>query len=173
MSEYETIIGLEVHVQLKTKSKMFTGATHAFGREPNSQVDPTCMGLPGSLPVINDHAVDLAIQSALAIDAEIHQFSKFDRKHYFYPDSPRNYQISQFDEPYCTDGKIVIDLEDGNQKTIGVTRIHMEDDAGKLVHQDSGPFSEVDLNRAVRRCAKSFQSQTCAQPKRPTPTWSN
>ncbi len=148
MTEYETVVGLEVHVQLHTKTKMFTGATHQFGREPNSQVDVVSMGLPGSLPVINEEAVRLAIKAGLAIDAEIHNFSKFDRKHYFYPDSPRGYQITQFDEPYCTNGKVVIDMEDGSQKTIGVTRIHMEDDAGKLVHQSGGSYSEVDLNRA-------------------------
>ena len=146
--EFETVIGLEVHVQLHTKTKMFTGATHQFGREPNSQVDVVSMGLPGSLPVINENAVLLAVKAGLAIDAEIHNFSKFDRKHYFYPDSPRGYQITQFDEPYCTNGKVLVDLSDGSQKTIGVTRIHMEDDAGKLIHQAGGSYSEVDLNRA-------------------------
>ena len=146
--EFEAVIGLEVHVQLQTKTKMFTGATHQFGREPNSQVDVVSMGLPGSLPVINETAVLLAVKAGLAIDAEIHNFSKFDRKHYFYPDSPRGYQITQFDEPYCTNGKVLVDLADGSQKTIGVTRIHMEDDAGKLIHQAGGSYSEVDLNRA-------------------------
>ena len=146
--EFETIIGLEVHVQLQTKTKMFTGATCQFGREPNSQVDVVSMGLPGSLPVINEQAVFLAIKAGLAIDGKIHNFSKFDRKHYFYPDSPRGYQITQFDEPYCTDGKVLIDMPDGSIKTIGVTRIHMEDDAGKLIHQAGGNYSEVDLNRA-------------------------
>ncbi|NRA40260.1 MAG: Asp-tRNA(Asn)/Glu-tRNA(Gln) amidotransferase subunit GatB [Planctomycetes bacterium] len=144
--EFETIIGLEVHVQLQTKTKMFTGATHQFGREPNSQVDVVSMGLPGSLPVINDVAVTLAVKAGLAIEAKIHNFSKFDRKHYFYPDSPRGYQITQMDDPYCTDGSVEIELNDGSKKVIGVTRIHMEDDAGKLVHQST--YSEVDLNRA-------------------------
>lgn len=147
-TEFEVVIGLEVHVQLQTRTKMFTGATHQFGREPNSQVDVVSLGLPGSLPVINRQAVQLAIRAGLAIDAEIHHFSKFDRKHYFYPDLPRGYQITQFDEPYCTNGRVVIDLEDGSKKTIGVTRIHMEDDAGKLIHQAGGSYSEVDLNRA-------------------------
>jgi aspartyl-tRNA(Asn)/glutamyl-tRNA(Gln) amidotransferase subunit B len=148
MSEYETIIGLEVHVQLATRTKIFARATCAFGQEPNTQVDPTCGGLPGSLPVINDTAVELAIRAALAIAADIQPISKFDRKHYFYPDMPHNYQISQYDQPYCLDGTVQIDLADGSSKTIGVTRIHMEADAGKLVHQERGPFSEVDLNRA-------------------------
>ncbi|MFW5846359.1 MAG: Asp-tRNA(Asn)/Glu-tRNA(Gln) amidotransferase subunit GatB [Planctomycetota bacterium] len=148
MSEYETVIGLEVHVQLATRSKIFASATCAFGQEPNSQVDPTCGGLPGSLPVINDGAVELAIRAALAIDARIAPVSTFDRKHYFYPDMPHNFQITQYERPYCLDGRVVIDLPDGGEKTIGVTRIHMEADAGKLVHQEGGPFSEVDLNRA-------------------------
>lgn len=145
-SGFETIIGLEVHVQLQTTTKMFTGATHQFGREPNSQVDVVSMGLPGSLPVINDAAVTLAVKAGLAIEADIHNFSKFDRKHYFYPDSPRGYQITQMDDPYCTNGTVDIELRDGSTKVIGVTRIHMEDDAGKLIHQST--YSEVDLNRA-------------------------
>jgi aspartyl-tRNA(Asn)/glutamyl-tRNA(Gln) amidotransferase subunit B len=148
MSEYEIVIGLEVHVQLATRTKIFAGATCIFGQEPNTQVDPMSGGLPGSLPVINDTAVDLAIKAALAIEAEIQPFSKFDRKHYFYPDMPHNYQITQYDEPYCLRGKVAIDLADGSEKVVGVTRIHMESDAGKLVHQDGGPWSEIDLNRA-------------------------
>jgi aspartyl-tRNA(Asn)/glutamyl-tRNA(Gln) amidotransferase subunit B len=148
MSEYEPVIGLEVHCQLKTATKMFCGATTVFGREPNSQVDVVTLGLPGALPVINAHAVDLAIRAALAMGCDIHERSKFDRKHYFYPDLPKGYQISQFDEPYCTGGGITIELEGGGIKTIGLTRIHMEEDAGKLIHQEHGPWSEVDLNRA-------------------------
>jgi aspartyl-tRNA(Asn)/glutamyl-tRNA(Gln) amidotransferase subunit B len=148
MTEYEAVIGLEVHCQLKTRTKMFTSATTVFGREPNSQTDVLTLGLPGSLPVINAHAVDLAIRAALALGCDIHEFSKFDRKHYFYPDLPKGYQISQFDQPYCTGGGVLIDQPDGSQKYIGLTRIHMEEDAGKLIHQDSGPYSEVDLNRA-------------------------
>ncbi|MDA3962032.1 MAG: Asp-tRNA(Asn)/Glu-tRNA(Gln) amidotransferase subunit GatB, partial [Planctomycetota bacterium] len=148
MSDFETVIGLEVHVQLATKTKMFSGATCAFGQEPNTQVEPVSLGLPGSLPVINDHAVDLALKAALALGCDIHRRSKFDRKHYFYPDLPKGYQISQFDEPYCTGGGARVFLEDGSEKFIKLTRIHMEEDAGKLVHQDGGPWSEVDLNRA-------------------------
>ncbi|MBA3686465.1 MAG: Asp-tRNA(Asn)/Glu-tRNA(Gln) amidotransferase subunit GatB [Planctomycetes bacterium] len=148
MLEYEPVIGLEVHCQLKTTSKMFSGATTVFGREPNSQVDPVSLGLPGALPVINGRAVELAVRAALAVGANVHRHSKFDRKHYFYPDLPKGYQISQYDEPYCTGGGITIDLEDGSTKYINLTRIHMEEDAGKLIHQEDGPHSEVDLNRA-------------------------
>ena len=147
MSDYEPVIGLEVHCQLKTSTKMFCGATTVFGREPNSQVDVVSLGLPGALPVINAHAVDLAIRAALAMGCTIHEHSKFDRKHYFYPDLPKGYQITQFDEPYCTGGGVSIDLEGGDAKVIGLTRIHMEEDAGKLIHQDHGPWSEVSQPR--------------------------
>ncbi len=148
MTDYEPVIGLEVHCQLKTKTKMFCGATTVFGREPNSQVDTVSLGLPGALPVINGHAVELAVKAALAVGGNVQEHSKFDRKHYFYPDLPKGYQISQFDEPYCLGGTVHIELNDGRVKDIGLTRIHMEEDAGKLVHQDNGPYSEVDLNRA-------------------------
>ena len=146
--EYEAVIGLEVHCQLATQSKMFCGATTVFGREPNSQVDTVTLGLPGALPVINGHAVELAIKAGLAIGGSIQQHSVFDRKHYFYPDLPKGYQITQFALPYCLGGTIHILQPDGTEKIINVTRIHMEEDAGKLIHQDNGPWSEVDLNRA-------------------------
>ncbi len=148
MTEFEPVIGLEVHCQMKTATKMFSGATTVFGREPNSQVDPVSLGLPGALPVINGQAVELAIRAALALGGRVQEHSKFDRKHYFYPDLPKGYQISQFDEPYCLGGAVQIELADGREKVIGLTRIHMEEDAGKLIHQESGGSSEVDLNRA-------------------------
>ncbi len=148
MTEFEPVIGLEVHCQMKTATKMFSGATTVFGREPNSQVDPVSLGLPGALPVINGHAVELAVKAALALGGRVQEHSKFDRKHYFYPDLPKGYQISQFDEPYCLGGTVLIELADGREKVIGLTRIHMEEDAGKLIHQDHGGYSEVDLNRA-------------------------
>jgi aspartyl-tRNA(Asn)/glutamyl-tRNA(Gln) amidotransferase subunit B len=148
MTDYEPVIGLEVHCQLKTRTKMFCGATTVFGREPNSQVDTVSLGLPGALPVINGKAVELAVKAALALGGKVQEHSKFDRKHYFYPDLPKGYQISQFDEPYCLGGGVTIELPDGSEKFIGLIRIHMEEDAGKLVHQDHGPYSEVDLNRA-------------------------
>jgi aspartyl-tRNA(Asn)/glutamyl-tRNA(Gln) amidotransferase subunit B len=148
MTDYEPVIGLEVHCQTKTITKMFCGATTVFGQEPNTQVDTVSLGLPGVLPVINGAAVELAIRAALALGCEIREHSKFDRKHYFYPDLPKGYQISQYDEPYCVKGGVAIIDDDGKAKFINLTRIHMEEDAGKLVHQDHGAFSEVDLNRA-------------------------
>lgn len=148
MTDLEVVIGLEVHVQLATTSKLFTAATCAFGCEPNTQVDLLSMGLPGSLPVLNERAVALAFRAGLALNGDLHLHSRFDRKHYFYPDLPKGYQISQYDQPYCTGGGVMISADDGSQRLIPLTRIHIEEDAGKLVHQERGPFSEVDLNRA-------------------------
>jgi len=145
MAELEAVIGLEVHVQLATATKLFAPVTHAFGREPNTQVDVVTLGLPGSLPVLNERAVELAVRAALALGCEIHPRSKFDRKHYFYPDLPKGYQISQYDEPYCTGGGVTCTV-DGGERFVPLTRIHMEEDAGKLVH--AGDHSRVDLNRA-------------------------
>ncbi len=147
-TEYEAVIGLEVHCQLKTATKMFSGAGNSYGEAPNTMVDPTILGLPGSLPVINAAAVELAVRAALGVGSQIQERSKFDRKHYFYPDLPKGYQITQFDEPYCLGGMVRAELADGTARSIGLIRIHMEEDAGKLVHQERGPFSEVDLNRA-------------------------
>ena len=147
-TDYEAVIGLEVHCQLKTATKMFSGAGNSFGESPNTMVDPVILGLPGSLPVVNAAAVELAVRAALAVGAEVQERSKFDRKHYFYPDLPKGYQITQFDEPYCLGGTVRAELADGTARSIGLIRIHMEEDAGKLVHQERGPFSEVDLNRA-------------------------
>ena len=148
MTDLEVVIGLEVHVQLATESKLFGGATCAFGREPNTQVDVVSLGLPGSLPVVNAKAVDLAFHAAMALDCDLNPFSRFDRKHYFYPDLPKGYQITQYEQPYCTGGGVHITLDDGSERFIPLTRIHIEEDAGKLVHQERGPDSEVDLNRA-------------------------
>jgi aspartyl-tRNA(Asn)/glutamyl-tRNA(Gln) amidotransferase subunit B len=146
--DYETVIGLEVHVQLSTVTKMFCAAGTSFGQEPNSQVDVYTLGLPGALPVVNGAAVELAVKAALALGCTVHEHSKFDRKHYFYPDMPKGYQTTQYDEPYCTGGGLHIVGADGQAKFVRLTRIHMEEDAGKLVHQDNGPWSEVDLNRS-------------------------
>ena len=146
--EWEAVIGLEVHCQLLTDSKIFSGAPTAFGAAPNSQVNEVDLGLPGALPVLNRRAVDFALRAGLALGCTIHQTSRFARKNYFYPDLPKGYQISQHDEPICGPGELEIELEGGERKRIGITRIHMEEDAGKSSHAQGGPCSLVDLNRA-------------------------
>jgi aspartyl-tRNA(Asn)/glutamyl-tRNA(Gln) amidotransferase subunit B len=143
--EFETVIGLEVHAQLLTKTKIFCGCKSAFGGEPNSRGCPVCLGLPGSLPVLNRAAVDMAIRMGLAVNCTIARTSIFARKNYFYPDLPKGYQISQYDLPVCEHGKILIEV-DGQTKEIGITRIHLEEDAGKLVH-DQDADSLFDVNR--------------------------
>ncbi len=146
MSEHEIVIGLEVHVHLKTKTKAFCGCSTEFGNEPNSQTCPVCLGMPGSLPVLNKQFLELGIRTALALGCEIAEFTKFDRKNYYYPDLPKNYQISQYDLPMSHRGFIMIEIE-GKQKKIGITRVHMEEDAGKLIHDEKKPVSYVDYNR--------------------------
>jgi len=146
---YEAIIGLEVHVELKTRSKIFCASTTEFGGEPNTHVCPVCLGLPGVLPVVNKEVVDYAIRVALALNCDIARFCKFDRKNYYYPDLPKNYQISQYDLPLAKNGYLEIETANGS-KRVGITRIHMEEDAGKLVHQGNittTPYSLVDYNR--------------------------
>lgn len=148
--EYETVIGLEVHAQLATETKIFCGCSTEFGAAPNEHTCPICLGLPGTLPVLNKKVVDFAIMAGLATNCTINGYSKFDRKNYFYPDLPKAYQISQFDLPICEDGYIEIDTDDGLKK-IGINRIHMEEDAGKLVHEgsiDRSTASLVDYNRS-------------------------
>lgn len=144
--EFETIIGLEVHVQLKTRSKVFCGCPVDWGGEPNSRVCPVCLGLPGVLPVLNKKALEFTIRAGLALNCAVSDFSKFDRKNYYYPDLPKNFQISQYDMPLTRDGFIDIWLQ-GKKKRIGITRAHLEEDAGKLVHFEKEGFSGVDFNR--------------------------
>ncbi|MCJ8014479.1 Asp-tRNA(Asn)/Glu-tRNA(Gln) amidotransferase subunit GatB [Paenibacillus sp. KQZ6P-2] len=145
-SKYETVIGLEVHVELRTHSKIFCGCSTEFGAPPNTHTCPICLGHPGVLPVLNKQAVEYAIKAAMAINCEIADVSKFDRKNYFYPDSPKAYQISQYDQPIGQNGWIDIEV-DGKTKRIGITRLHLEEDAGKLTHIDGGYASLVDFNR--------------------------
>lgn len=145
---YEAVIGLEVHVQLSTVSKIFSGSSTAFGAEPNTQASLIDLGMPGVLPVPNARAFEMAVKFGLAIDAEIGKESVFDRKNYFYPDLPKGYQISQFDKPIVGPGRVAITLDDGTIKTINVTRAHLEEDAGKSVHDAFDRMTGVDLNRA-------------------------
>ncbi|MCA0984336.1 Asp-tRNA(Asn)/Glu-tRNA(Gln) amidotransferase subunit GatB [Halobacillus yeomjeoni] len=142
---FETIIGLEVHVELKTNSKIFSPSPNMFGDEPNTNVNPIDLGYPGVLPVLNEEAVNFAMKAAMALNCDIATDTKFDRKNYFYPDNPKAYQISQFDKPIGENGYIDIEV-DGVKKRIGITRLHMEEDAGKLTHSDDG-YSLVDYNR--------------------------
>jgi len=150
-SKFEAVIGLEVHVQLTTKTKIFCGCSTAFGQEPNSQTCPVCLGLPGALPVLNRQVVENGIKAGLATNCSIAPRSVFARKNYFYPDLPKGYQISQFELPICEHGWLDISTEAGGDKRVGITRIHMEEDAGKLLHPSAGTagnVSWVDLNRA-------------------------
>ncbi|GAA5347130.1 aspartyl/glutamyl-tRNA(Asn/Gln) amidotransferase subunit B [Planifilum fimeticola] len=146
MTAYETVIGLEVHVELSTKSKIFCGCSTEFGAPPNTHTCPICLGHPGVLPVLNRQAVEYAMKAAMALNCRIAEYSKFDRKNYFYPDLPKAYQISQYDQPIGTEGWIEIDV-DGERKRIGITRVHLEEDAGKLIHAENGDGSLVDYNR--------------------------
>ena len=146
--EYETVIGLEVHVELATKTKIFCGCSTAFGGAPNTHTCPVCTGMPGSLPVLNKKVVEYAAAVGLATNCNITKDCKFDRKNYFYPDNPQNYQISQLYLPICRDGHVDIELEDGTVKPVRIHEIHMEEDAGKLVHDEWGESSLVDFNRS-------------------------
>lgn len=145
---YETVIGLEVHVELATKTKIFCGCTTAFGGAPNTHTCPVCTGMPGSLPVLNKKVVEYAAAVGLATNCKITQKCKFDRKNYFYPDNPQNYQISQLYLPICRDGHVDITLADGSTKQVRIHEIHMEEDAGKLVHDEYDDVSYVDYNRS-------------------------
>ena len=150
LAKYQPVIGLEVHVQLLTKSKAFCGCINEYGGDPNTHTCPTCLGLPGALPVLNKQAVEFAVLAAKAIGCEIRETSIFSRKNYFYPDSPKGYQISQFDKPIAENGVIIVPDANGNPKRIGVTRLHMEEDAGKSLHDgfaDSASRTYIDLNR--------------------------
>ena len=147
MKQYETIIGLEVHVELATRTKIFCGCSTAFGGAPNTHTCPVCTGMPGSLPVLNKKVVEFALRAGLATNCSINQYCKFDRKNYFYPDNPQNYQISQLYLPICHDGFVEIETEAGKKK-VRIHEMHMEEDAGKLIHDEWEDCSLVDYNRS-------------------------
>src|ERR671910_164535 len=144
---WETVIGLEVHVQLRTRTKMFCGNRITFGDPPNTNVCPVCLGLPGALPVPNGEAIRLAVRGAIALGCTVHETSVFARKNYFYPDLPKGYQISQYDRPLATDGAVTVPAPSGS-RTIRITRLHMEEDAGKSVHGAFDGATGVDFNRS-------------------------
>jgi aspartyl-tRNA(Asn)/glutamyl-tRNA(Gln) amidotransferase subunit B len=147
MEEFEPVIGLEVHAQLLTRSKIFCGCSTSFGADPNTHTCPVCLGMPGVLPVLNKKVVEFAMKLAIATHCQIAPVSIFARKNYFYPDLPKGYQISQYESPLATGGYLEISLQDGRTKKVGIRRIHMEEDAGKLIHDERKPFSYVDFNR--------------------------
>lgn len=143
---FEAIIGIETHVQLSTLAKAFCSCPYAYGSRPNTTICPVCMGHPGTLPVLNSKIVEFAVKLGLALNCELSMTSKFDRKHYFYPDLPKGYQISQFDIPIATKGFVDLDLPvefGGGHRRFGITRVHMEEDAGKLLHSETGSYSQV------------------------------
>jgi aspartyl-tRNA(Asn)/glutamyl-tRNA(Gln) amidotransferase subunit B len=145
---WETVIGLEVHAQVVSKAKLFSGAATGFGAEPNTQVSPVDAAFPGMLPVINRHCVEQAVKTGLGLDAEINLTSVFERKNYFYPDLPAGYQISQYQQPLVGHGRVTLDMPDGSMRAIGITRLHLEQDAGKSLHDQHPSLTYVDLNRA-------------------------
>jgi aspartyl-tRNA(Asn)/glutamyl-tRNA(Gln) amidotransferase subunit B len=163
LRRYEPVIGLEVHVQLATASKIFCGCATRYGAPPNTQVCPVCLGYPGTLPVVNERAVELAVMAALALGCEVHPTSVFARKHYFYPDLPKGYQISQYDRPLATAGRLEIALDDGGRKAIGITRLHLEEDAGKSLHGPDG--TRVDFNRCGTPLIEIVSEPELASPR--------
>ena len=151
MTDYEVVIGLEVHAQLLTRSKMFCGCPTTFGAPPNTQTCPICQGMPGTLPVVNRRAIEFALRAALAFDCRINPGCRFARKHYYYPDMPKNFQISQYEEPLAEDGWLEVEVAGAGTRRIGIERLHLEEDVGKLVHEgslDRAQSSLVDFNRS-------------------------
>ena len=144
--EYDIVIGLEIHAELSTETKIYCSCQNVFGKEVNTKCCPVCAGMPGTLPRLNKRVVEYAVKMGKALNCNINNLSKQDRKNYFYPDLPKSYQISQFDIPLCENGYVLVPMDDGVRK-IGITRIHIEEDAGKLVHNDMFQGSWVDMNR--------------------------
>src|SRR5687767_8766532 len=148
VSDFQPVIGLEVHAQLLTQSKIFCGCSTGFGAPPNHHTCPVCLGMPGVLPVLNEKVVELAVRTGLALGCTIQKTSIWSRKHYFYPDLPKGYQISQYDQPICEHGALEVPADGGGTRRVNIARIHMEEDAGKNIHVDGAAFSLVDYNRA-------------------------
>src|SRR5918996_1507299 len=146
--QWEIVIGLEVHAQVTARAKLFSGAATDFGAEPNTQVSTVDAAFPGMLPVINRHVVEQAVRTGLGLDAEINLYGVFDRKNYFYPDLPAGYQISQYQQPIVGRGRVLLDMPDGSAREIGITRLHLEQDAGKSLHDQRDAATLIDLNRA-------------------------
>jgi aspartyl-tRNA(Asn)/glutamyl-tRNA(Gln) amidotransferase subunit B len=174
--QWETVIGLEVHTQLTTQSKIFSGASIAFGAEPNTQACQVDIALPGVLPVLNKGAVERAIKFGLAIGAKLNRTNIFARKNYFYPDLPKGYQISQFELPIVEGGALTIQVEGDKpgdktvEKTVRITRAHLEEDAGKSLHEDFHGMTGIDLNRAGTPLLEIVSEPTCVPPGKPWPT---
>ena len=160
-NKYEVVIGLEVHVQLTTNTKIFCGCSTTFGNQPNSQTCPVCLGLPGALPVLNKQVVENAIMAGLATNCQIAPRSIFARKNYFYPDLPKGYQISQFELPICEHGWLDIQVDGAEEKRIGITRIHMEEDAGKLLHGDGAETAGHTHTHINRLCTMVHEISKC------------
>ena len=172
MKQYETVIGLEVHVELATKTKIFCGCSTEFGGAPNTHTCPVCTGMPGSLPVLNKKVVEFAIKAGLAANCHIHQYCKFDRKNYFYPDNPQNYQISQLYLPICYDGAVETETSAG-KKTVRIHEMHMEEDAGKLIHDEWEDCSLVDYNRSGVPLIEIVSEPDMRSSRRLSHTWKN
>src|SRR5471032_1056934 len=164
--DWEIVIGMEVHAQVASNSKLFSGASTEFGAEPNSQVSFIDAGFPGMLPVINAKCIEQAVRTGLGLKAQINLRSIFDRKNYFFPDLPQGYQISQFKDPIVGEGEVIIDLKGGGTKTIGIERLHLEQDAGKSLHDQHPSQTYVDLNRSGVALMEIVSRPTCATPTR-------
>ena len=163
---WESVIGLEVHVSLSTASKLFSGTASNFGADPNTQANVFDLAMPGTLPVLNEAALKMAVKFGLAIGAQIGKHSVFDRKNYFYPDLPKGYQVTQLDFPTVGKGSISITLEDGSEKVIGITRAHIEENAGKSLHDEFSNESGIDLNRAGEPLLEIAPNQRLPMPKK-------